>query len=59
MAENEYERVVEDGAAMQVMQSAEIDQQIATAKRYPRDVKAFMHQCLALATLTTPAGDPT
>lgn len=52
MAENEYERVVEDGAAMQVMQSAEIDQQIATAKRYPRDVKLFMRQCLDLATLT-------
>ena len=52
MAENEYEREVEDSGALQMLQTAEVNQQIATAKRYPRDVKAFMHQCLALATLT-------
>lgn len=36
---------------LEIMQRAEIDQQIATAKRYPRSLQAFRNEALAMLTL--------
>lgn len=49
--EYEVEVISPDSATLAVLQSAEIDTQIATAKRYPRSIKAFRDQALELATL--------
>ncbi len=40
-----------DSGTLAVLQSAEIDQQIATARAYPRSIKSFRHQATELATL--------
>ncbi|MEL7111404.1 MAG: hypothetical protein AAGK93_00520 [Pseudomonadota bacterium] len=40
-----------DSATLATLQSAEIDQQIATARRFPRSIKAFRDQAQELATL--------
>lgn len=48
----EHIREVQDVGALQLLQSAEVDQQITTARRYPRSVKASLATALELATLT-------
>ena len=42
---------VRDNATMVAMERAVIDQQIATAKAYPRSVEQFKQDCLSMATL--------
>lgn len=49
--EYEVEVLNPDSTTLATLQSAEIDTQIATAKRYPRSIKAFRDQALELATL--------
>lgn len=47
----EYEIETTEGGALAVLQSAEIDIQISTAKRYPRSVTAFKREALEMATI--------
>src|SRR4051812_13432120 len=39
-------------AALQLVGDAEVDLQVATAKRYPRSITAFMRRAQEMATLT-------
>lgn len=48
----EIVREVQDVGALQMLQSAEVNQQITTARQYPRSVKASLATALELATLT-------
>lgn len=41
-----------DPATMAMLNSSEIDQQITTAHRFPRNIKLFRNEVLSLATLT-------
>lgn len=43
--------IVDAGQVLSTLSKAEIDIQIATAKRYPRSIKAFKNQAMELATL--------
>jgi len=43
--------LVAESSTVATLNSAEINQQIATAKRYPRSVKAFLNEALQMATL--------
>lgn len=52
MSDDQVQQVVVDQGALVALNSAEINQQIATAKAYPRSVKEFRDQCLDMATLT-------
>lgn len=63
MASNDRRRDEDDGATVSgelvqhdsmaaVLSRAEIDQQVATAKSYPRSVKRFLAEALDLATMT-------
>lgn len=47
---NDIVEVVENGA-LQVQTRGEIDMQVATAKRYPRSIKAFRDEALSMAIL--------
>jgi hypothetical protein len=49
--EGERELMLSGSEALTAYTSAEIDTQIATAKRYPRSIKAFKRQCEELACL--------
>lgn len=44
---------VMSGGALQAQTRGEIDMQVATAKRYPRSIKAFRDEALSMATLDT------
>ena len=44
--------VVGDINALAVITGAEIDQQVSTAKRYPRSIKAFLAEAMDLVTLS-------
>lgn len=51
--EAEYEvETMPDAGTLAALQGAEINQQIATARAYPRSIKAFHNQALELATLS-------
>jgi hypothetical protein len=52
MAENEMEVEVASSDTLATLSKAEIDTQIATAKQYPRSIKAFRKECLDMVTLT-------
>lgn len=43
--------------ALYLITKAEVDQQIATAKAFPRDLKTFMSDALSIATLTEEIAD--
>lgn len=43
--------LVAEASTVATLNSAEINQQIATAKRYPRSIKAFLNEALQMATL--------
>lgn len=47
----EHEREVVSSGGMTAITKSEIDQQISTAKRYPRSVKKFINSSLELVTL--------
>lgn len=49
--EYEVEVISQDSGTLHALQSAEIDRQIATARAFPRSIKAFRDQALELATL--------
>jgi hypothetical protein len=42
---------VGDGGMLALVSKAEIDMQIATAKKYPRDIKKFRNESMSLACL--------
>ncbi len=44
--------VVMDSSALAVITSAEVDQQVATAKRYPRSIVAFRKEAMEMVTLS-------
>jgi hypothetical protein len=46
-----------DSGMVSVMMKAEIDQQITTAKAYPRSIKRFRDECLEMVTLTESIAD--
>lgn len=48
---DEEPRVIETSEALATLSRAEIDSQVATARRYPRSIKKFREDALALATL--------
>jgi hypothetical protein len=45
------EHMVAEAGTVALINGAEINQQIATAKRYPRSLKAFLNEALQMATL--------
>lgn len=53
----EIERSTVDMETLAVLNKSEIDQQIATAKRYPRSIVAFRNEILQLVTLTESIAD--
>jgi hypothetical protein len=50
--EREISEPIESAAALMALNSSEIDCQIATAKRYPRSLKRFLHEAREMVTLT-------
>lgn len=42
--------VMPDNSSLAIMTAAEIDTAITTAKTYPRDIKAFQEECMALVS---------
>jgi len=51
--EGEYlEREVDSGAALMAINSSEINQQIVTAKKFPRSIKEFVREATEMATLS-------
>lgn len=54
---DEREIVEHDPSITQLISKAEIDQQIATAKQYPRSVKKFIDKAIELATLDDDTAD--
>ena len=52
MSDETVRQITVDEGALVALNSAEINQQIATAKSYPRSIKTFRDQCLDMATLT-------
>lgn len=52
-AESEREVTqAQDAGQLDVLQRAEIDQQIATARKYPRSIKRFRDEAMAMVTLS-------
>lgn len=49
---NELQEPVESSQTLMALNSSEIDMQIATAKRYPRSIKAFTNEAMQMVTLT-------
>lgn len=50
--ERELSEPMESAAALMALNSSEIDCQIATAKRYPRSLKRFLHEAREMVTLS-------
>jgi len=50
--EREIQSMDVDSSTIALLNKSEIDQQIATAHRYPRSIKAFRNEALAMVTLT-------
>jgi len=44
-------QILDPGGALEAVQRAEVDIQIATAKRFPRSVRAFLDEAVEMATL--------
>ena len=49
---HEAELVTQDMSALAIISIAEIDQQVSTAKRFPRSIKQFMKEAMDMVTLS-------
>lgn len=57
-AEEEVREIVTaESGTVAILNKSEIDQQIATARRYPRSTQSFLRECLGLATISEAVAD--
>lgn len=57
LEEHVHELTGAEAGTLATLNKSEIDQQIATARRYPRSTLAFMRECMGLATISEAVAD--